>query len=64
MVDENKTARQLIKDFKTRKLTLSNFLNPTNIISEIKDISKIIKKKTGTTKGPAGRGFKRGGRVR
>jgi len=53
----NKTKKLQIADIKKR-MTGKNFLNPTSLIAEIKAVSKALKHKTGTTKGPAGKKIK------
>ena len=49
-----KTQKLQIADIK-KKMTIKNFLNPATLISDIKAVSKALKQKTGTTKGPAGK---------
>ena len=49
-----KTQKLQIADLK-KKMTVKNFLNPASLISDIRAVSKAMKQKTGTTKGPVGR---------
>ena len=49
-----KNRTELISDFK-KKMTVKNFLNPTTLISDIKSISRILKKKPNKASPGAGR---------
>ena len=50
----DKTKKLQIADIK-KKMTVKNFRNPTSLIAEIRAVSKAMKQKTGTTKGPVGK---------
>jgi len=56
-MSSDKTKKLQIADIK-KKMTVKNFLNPTSLIADIKAVSKALKHKTGTTKGPAGKKIK------